>query len=292
MNSLPASLGFFPLHKVSDFKSRVPGDWNPEGHMIPMWPQEAMWIGFNRPANPVALLVGAGMVNAVTGARLMPQLDGGKQNYLVIPPQPWLDGFKPKEGERVFQFVAAELGKGETAEEQILGSAEFGGLQLGLFASQIPLIPASRPHEYIESGEVYSFDAVRTRGGMKTLGVPREMGLGVGGAIKQKIYPDPYLVGRSAETVWGKEPVEKAYIYIVHALDWESLTGQQPPASPITYQTYQMKGLPWFGLPDGSWGDVEGSETVSKLKPVSGDPDPVNATSQEQEVNPRTKGLW
>lgn len=288
VNELPASLGNFPVYRVADFRSGVPEDWKDGGHFVPVWEHEALWIGFSRPPRPVALVVGAGMVNAVTGKRLEGKPSGSPQDYLVVPPQPWLDGFKPMEGEQVFQFVAARLGSGETAEEQILGTAEFGGLQFGLFLPRIPLIPASRPSEHIIAGLGYKSLVVRTRGGSRR--TAQSMGLGAGGAIRQKIYPDPYLAGRQVSDVWPDEPSEKAYVYLVHSADFLAITGRQPPPSPINYQTYQEHGLPWFGLPDGTWGDVQGSEAISSLKPVGGNPDPVNA--QHGLSDPATKNLW
>lgn len=292
VNELPAGVGTFPVLRVADYSGKAPEHWKREGHFVPMYPQEALWIGFNRPAAPVALLVGAGMVNAVTGTKLEPNLVQSPQNYLAVPPQPWLDGFKRSGSESVFQFVAAQLGKGETAEEQILGTAEFGGIQIGVYKSKISLIPATRPREYILGGGFESMLYSTGTRGMKSATLSaRDMGLGAGGAIKQKIYPDPYIMGRSVTDVWADEPTEKAYIYIVHSGDFKMITGQEPPPTPITYEFYQKNGYPWFGLPDGSWGDVEGGgEVIEKLKPVSGGPDPVNADAPV--VNPMTEDLW
>ncbi len=290
INALPASLGAFPVFAVRDLP-KAPEHWHRESHVLPMYVHEAMWMGFNRPERPVALLIGAGMVNAVTGARLTESLDGTKQNYLAIPPQPWLDGFKRKEGESVYQFAAAKLGSGETAEEQILGGAEFGGLQFGLFDSNIPLIPASRPREYIESGGYYKDTFMLSAGFARSMRGPTEMGLGAGGAIRQKIYLDPYVTdGRNVSDVWSNKPTKKARVYIVLASDFKELTGVDAPPSPITFATYQQQGLPWFALPDGSWGDVEGSEAVDALKPVGGNPDPVVAGVPM--VDPATEDLW
>lgn len=268
VSELPAGLGEFPVYSVQDYRSTVPSDWHQEGYFMPMYSHEALWIGLQA-ATPVALLVGAGMVNAVTGERLEPQLSGNPQNYLVIPPQPWLDGFKPTQGEKVFQFVAAELGKGETAEEQILGTAEFGGLQFGLFTSKVPLYTTGRPNVYNTKGlGTLGSTAVRTRGASRS--TPQEMGLGAGGAIRQKIYPDPHVSGRrTVQEVWNDTPAEKAYIYFVHANDWRTLTGESPPPSPITRETYKQAGYSWFGLADGRWGDVEGGQNIDQLKPVS-----------------------
>lgn len=284
-SDLPISVGGFPIFKVSDFRGNVPNDWKEEGHFIPMWPQEAMWIGFNTPNKPVAVVVGAGMVNALTGSKLTSTLSVSPQNYIVAPPQPWIDGFKPTQGERVFQFVATQLGSGETAEEQLLGTSEFGGLQFGVFKSRIPLVNRwARTGAFPPPTLAGSSMRMTSRGdGIGYIGATiRPMGLGAGGAIKQKIYPDPFLEGRSVNEVWEEEPVEKAYVYIVHSADFKSITGQEPPASPISYETYQKQGLPWVLLPDGTWGDVEGGKAIDSLKPVSSEP----------QVNPKTKNLW
>ena len=118
------------------------------------------------------------------------------------------------------------------------------------------------------------------------------MGLGAGGAIRQKIYPDPYIKGRSVAEIWNDEPAEKAYIYIVHSGDFKSIVGYDPPPTPITHQFYQANGYPWFALSDGTWGDVDGATKFEKVKPVSGGPDPVIADAPGSVPNPLTKDLW
>lgn len=311
-SALPAGLGTFPLYKVSDFEGNVPKDWKLEGHFIPVYPQEALWLNFTA-SKPVALMVGAGMVNAVTGERLGPTLSAKPQNYMVCPTQPWLDGFKPTTGERVFQFVAAQLGSGETAEEQILGSSEFGGIQFGLFHSKIALIPDSLPSADSAFGQSTGFSGSQAKSlRLTSSNIPmryalssvasasaslnyagqdaRSMGLGAGGSIRQKIYADPYLLGRDVAEVWHEEPTAKAYIYIVHANDFKSITGHAAPPSPITYKTYQEQKLPWFGMKDGEWGDVEGGAAIDGLTPVSGGPHPTDANALS--VDPVTKDLW
>lgn len=278
-SALPASLGHFPVFAVKDYSRKAPEHWHREGYFLPMYAHEAMWMSFS-PSTPVALLVGAGKVNAVTGKKLEAHLKNGinvAQNYITVPPQPWLDGFKRSKGESVYQFVAAELGKGETAEEQILGSAEFGGIQLGVFKPKIPL---TMPQRRWRAGPFGASDGnlkllsgdVRARGVYSSQHT-RDMGLGAGGAITQKIYPDPYLLGRTVSEVWQDEPAEKAFVYIVHSEDFSKITGQAAPVSPITFETYQQQNLPWFGLKDGTWGDVEGGgQAIENLKPVSGGP--------------------
>lgn len=125
---LPAGLGSFPVFDVADYP--VPEDWKQRGGVfLPLHQSEAMWLHFRVPAGyPFAVKVAAGRVNAVTGAAWSDELCAAPQDYVVIPEQPWLDGFCVQQGV-VRQFVAAPLGDGHTVEEQLTGKAEWGGLQ-------------------------------------------------------------------------------------------------------------------------------------------------------------------
>lgn len=132
---LPPSLGTFPIAHVDDYKDKVPEKWVKHGGiMLPMWQSEAMWLQFQSchvPGHshvwPFAIKVSTGKRSAVTGKPWTKTLREG--DYLVIPDQKWLDGYAVEDGV-IRQFVAAPLGMGVTAEEQITGKAEFGGLQL------------------------------------------------------------------------------------------------------------------------------------------------------------------
>lgn len=296
-NPLPASMGRFPIYKVSDFKGRVPKNWKDQegAYIIPIYKHEALWIGFNLKGEPIALKVGAGMVNALTGERLTDQLSKNpEQDYLLPGHQSWLDGFKTNVGGNVFQFVSANLGEGETAEEQILGTAEFGGLQFAAFSSKVKLIPASRPHEHVLFGSYPMTFGDNTKGVMRSLrSAPsiQEMGLGAGGEISQKIYPDPYTKDHPLEKIWNTNPFKKVYVYMVDPKGFEAITGEKAPESPISFRDYQARGLPWFGLFDQSLDDLPGSGKLENLKKVGGAPDPVIA--EESEVvsdEPSNKG--
>jgi hypothetical protein len=59
-------------------------------------------------------------------------LSRNPQDYLVVPKQPWLDGYCVEIGV-IRQSVAMPLGQGFSIEEQLTGEAEFGGLQLEVF---------------------------------------------------------------------------------------------------------------------------------------------------------------
>ena len=156
-NMLPPGLGTFPIYKVSDFRSGTPKEWNSDAYFFPIYPQEAMWMSFN--ANqPRALIVAAGNVNALSGKPFGDNLDvklETPQNYVVLPTQPWLDGFKAEDG-KVYQFVAAELGSGETVEGQITGKETVGGIQFISYNPMKPLPVVQRPGYYALGGSLES----------------------------------------------------------------------------------------------------------------------------------------
>ena len=140
---LPPSLGHFPVHRVEDYAARVPEQWRAHGGVfIPMYQREAAWLSFSAPHwRPQALKVAVGMVNAVSGdpwsEAIVPRRE---QDYLVCPPQPWLDGINAGDGV-VRQFVAMPLGMGYTAEGQLTGDERFGGIQLVSFEAKPGVFP-------------------------------------------------------------------------------------------------------------------------------------------------------
>jgi hypothetical protein len=98
---LPPGLGSFPLRHVDDFAKNVPKKWVEHGGvMLPMYQSEALWISFeskyldrHRTEYPFAIKIATGKVNAVTGTTWINTLSGNPQDYVVIPQQPWLDGY-------------------------------------------------------------------------------------------------------------------------------------------------------------------------------------------------------
>ena len=121
---LPPGLGRFPLRHVDDFQTRVPPAWIEHGGvMLPMYQSEAMWINFRSGYDlkrgvryPFAVQVATGKINAVSGGPWSDKLlRRPSQNYVVVPKQPWLDGFCVAKGV-IRQFVAMPLGEGCTVE--------------------------------------------------------------------------------------------------------------------------------------------------------------------------------
>ncbi|KAI1755715.1 hypothetical protein F4782DRAFT_486668 [Xylaria castorea] len=143
---LPPDLGDFPVFKACDFASKLPTDMAAKGGVcFPMYQREAMWISFAAD-HPFMIKVYAGGVNAVSGEHSsetietkMRRLDllsknESIQDYVVVPRQPWIDGFAVSPGV-VRQFVAMPLGMGYTVEAQLTGQEVVGGLQLEITPS-------------------------------------------------------------------------------------------------------------------------------------------------------------
>src|SRR5262249_14423641 len=109
-----------------------------------------------------------------------------------------------------------------------------------------------------------------------------EIGIGRGGKIVQKVYPDPH--GLDA---WEQSPRATLACYLVNADAFEEITGETIPR-PVSSENYS--GL-WFGLNDTSEGDVAGTSKfiglksavfpASVVKPADAVPEPVAAKSAE-----------
>lgn len=263
VHALPPGLGRFPLARVDDHADRVPADWLQHGGVfLPMHPREAMWISFScRAWEPMAVKVAAGMVNAVTGDPWTDGLSRDRQDYLVAPHQPWLDGFKTASGE-VRQFVAMPLGSGYTAEGQITGEERFGGLQIAAYAARPGAIrrPDVVLHERVGMGQAWDGLAVESLQAAPAA----PMGMAPGGRMRQKVYPDPH--GRAT---WREDHEGRVFVHIVDAMAYRQITGRAAPPSPISAQTYAQHGLPWFSLYDDHAGDVPGSGTLDSVRTVA-----------------------
>ena len=100
-----------------------------------------------------------------TGEGWENELSEQPQDYVVIPDQPWLDGFSVMKG-MIRQFVAMPLGEGYTAEEQLTGEAEHGGLQIVVYPikpsyyereeEQLHFVAYGPPRAEMELGEMGS----------------------------------------------------------------------------------------------------------------------------------------
>jgi hypothetical protein len=252
---LPPGLGPFPLRHVDDFADNVPAPWIEHGGvMLPMYQSEALWINFSG-HYPFAVKVATGKIDAVTGGSLRPGLERRPQNYLSIPQQPWLDGFCVETGV-IRQFVARPLGAGYTAEEQITGAAEHGGIQLIVHPLKNEVYERSRRVELKMSaitGEMVAFHRVS------------EMGLAPGGRMRQQIFDDPHALSD-----WDQAQAGRCFVHLANSLVWRQITGAEPPTVPPTAREYSQAGLPWFEYYDDGLSAVEGSDILRRIKSVMG----------------------
>ncbi len=250
---LPAGLGFFPLRHVDDFARRVPESWVEHGGvMLPMYQSEAMWIFFNS-TFPMAVKVAAGKINAVTGEAWDDGLHRGPQDYVVVPNQPWLDGYCVEKGV-IRQFVAMPLGSGYSAEEQITGKDEHGGLQIRACPMRADVYKEWQKRWQVQRAMV-------EREACSTLGLSKGMGLAPGGRMRQQIYDDPHALSD-----WDTRNTSRCFVHLANSALWLDVTGEAPPAKPLTSKQYESHGIPWFDYYDDEASAVAGSDLLAKLK--------------------------
>ena len=270
---LPAGLGLFPLHDIDEFQQSVPPLWLERGGVLmPMYQSEALWIYFHT-GYPFAVKVGAGKINAVTGESFGEDLASSPQNYLVVPGQPWLDGFAVSKGV-IRQFVAMPLGAGYSAEEQLTGKAEVGGLQLQAF----PMKPAVCFQKVIKDrlpkslGDLlreWTRDILRLPGYNYLLdmlfgsSLGGAMGLGAGGKMQQEIYADPYGIDD-----WDLSQSRRCFVHLCNSMQWRQITGNYPPHPPLTASEYKKHRIPWFDYYRDDLQALDGSPILEKLKSV------------------------
>ena len=258
---LPPGLDPFPLLHVDDYAERMPGAWNERGGVfLPMYQAEAMWLYFTGSrVYPFAVKVAAGKIDAVTGKQWDRKLHRSPQDYLAIPRQPWLDGFCVSKGS-IRQFVAMSLGEGYTAEEQITGEAEHGGLQIIVYPMK-----RERYEELLKERE-QTWDAQLTGSEdmMKCYCLGSAMGLAPGGLMRQEIYDDTYNLDDYDSSVSSR-----CYVHILNSLQYREVTGQNPPTKPPTAAQYTQAGLPWFDYYDAEAKALKGSKKLAGLDSVA-----------------------
>jgi hypothetical protein len=248
---LPPGLGRFQVFRVRDYQDRVPAAWLKEdGVFISMHQAEALWLSFDSaPWKPSAVTVAVGRVNAISGGTWPDTLRAAPQNYVVCPPQLWLDGIKAGAG-FVRQFVAMPLGRGATVEGQITGVETHGGMQVRVYDPKPGRFPDAPPP-----------DAARQGGAPKMAAAsPGRMGFVPGGRIAQKVVRDPF----GLET-WDDRQFGTLIVHVLNSAQHEAVTGHPAPPSIVSARTYTEHGFPWFRHYEEDAPDVPASETLAAL---------------------------
>ena len=253
---LPPGFGRFPLRHVDDFARAVPPRWVEHGGvMLPMYQSEALWLNFHC-EYPFAVKVAAGKINAVTGDEWSDPLQRRPQDYLVAPSQPWLDGYCVEKG-FIRQFVAMPLGAGYSAEEQLTGEAEHGGIQVIAYpmkAEAYKRYCATRRRMFAAEDMLCSCVGAAAP----------DMGLAPGGRMRQEIFDDPHDFGD-----WEQGHASRCFVHIANSLVWRQIAGENPPTTPPTAQEYNDAGLPWFDYYDDGLQAVQGSGKLKDLDSVA-----------------------
>jgi hypothetical protein len=263
---LPPGLGSFPLRHVDDFAERVSSAWLQRGGvMLPMYQAEALWICFgggggmfDSSGYPFAVKIATGKINAVTGDAWKPGLTRKPQDYVVSPTQPWLDGYCVEKG-TIRQFVAMPLGADYTAEEQLTGEAQHGGVQLLVY----PMKREAYERMLARRKKADSWSSEEGEPVVACMSRAMDMGLAPGGRMRQEIYDDPHKLAD-----WDTEHASRCFVHIANSLVWQSITGGLPPSPPPTAKHYTRAGLPWFDYYAEGQTAVDGSEKLAGMKSV------------------------
>jgi len=271
---LPPGLGRLPVLPVDALGDHAPASMREAGgFFIPLHQSEALWLAFGGAWwKPNAVQVGIGGVNAISAESWEAPLTADPQNYLVCPNQMWLDGINAGGG-YVAQFVAVPLGTGATVEGQLTGAEEVGGIQLRIYEPG----PGRFPERAPERKETFLTG--------RPLASP-QLGVGAGGKLHQKIYPDPYGIA-----TWDTASAVSLSVHLVNSEQYQSLTGLKPPPTPVSAALYTEHGLPWFDLYEETAGDVSRSERLAGVEPVAGEVQPVDIDpAQVRRIDPGGRG--
>jgi hypothetical protein len=248
---LPPGLGRFDVHRDDDYRDKVPAQWRQAGGVfISMYQSEALWLSFDAaPWKPNAVTVAVGRINVLTGGPWPDTLQASPQNYLVCPPQLWLDGINAGHG-FVRQFVAMPLGHGATIEGQLTGVEAHGGLQVRVFDPRSGRFPDEAPPEF--QGPRRGPPAMASAGSSP-------MGFVPGGQIDQKVLVDPHGID-----TWDADAFGTLVVHVLNSEQHAAVTGEAPPTSPVSARTYAEQGFPWFRLYE-EHGDLPPADVLSRL---------------------------
>lgn len=114
----------------------------------------------------------------------------------------------------------------------------------------------------------------------------KRMALGAGGAISQNILCDKQPPG-----IWDIPRAIRINIQIINSLDFEDITGLVAPPTPISFDTYEDLGIPFFQYymedTQAISGDFGGVLSVDPF-----DSDPVTETATEPSGSKEGKQSW
>jgi hypothetical protein len=187
----------------------MPADWVDRDDLFaPAYEGEAFFVAFEG-RQPHAVQVEADGVNALSAEPGGTALRADPQNYVVCPPQRWLDGFYDGQ-RRVRQFTAAI---------DTIASDRTGGRGLTFRVFPLKTIALEKP-------PAPSIDVLHE--------TDFEWSIRKGGVIGEPIVRDPLGVES-----WDQEAVEDARIHLVDVNWFSRITGEPPPPPPLDPPIYR-----------------------------------------------------
>jgi hypothetical protein len=206
---LTAHHGALPLRASANYRKSIDSDWIAHGDLFaPAYEGEAFFAAFEG-TQPHAVQVDAGGTNAISGGPAGAPLADDPQNYVVAPPQQWLDGFYDGR-RRVGQFTATFRGGHEAA---------------ALTFRVHPPRPGALTRHAASKDVLHGVDGVD--------GVDFDGSVRKAGAIDQAIVPDPLGVAS-----WEPD-AKKLRIHLVDVTWFRAITGEEPPPAPPAPPKYR-----------------------------------------------------
>ena len=92
----------------------------------------------------------------------------------------------------------------------------------------------------------------------------KELGIAVGGKIKQKVYKDKIGVHK-----YNPKRITRIFVNIANAEMWKQITGKDLPPSPITKDVYVNQGIPWFELYDEKIKGVKAAKGFKNIQSIN-----------------------
>ncbi|KAF7876494.1 hypothetical protein EAF04_001584 [Stromatinia cepivora] len=223
-HQLPPDLGNFPIFSIDEHAEKLPVDLVRKGGVfIPIFQREALWIRFfTDNLTPFAIKVYVGGINAVSGQSKHDPVGSneadkhtmGKQNYLVVPGQEWLDGVVRSDG-TVMQFVAGMIVH----------------LILRLRGGGNNPIPPKMAKQMEEKAEKQLYEKLY------------ELTLAPGGSIHQAIRKDHFGKHR-----YDEKHAVMFNMQLLGPKTFQLVTGLPPPQTPVSAETYAEYGYPFFEM--------------------------------------------
>ena len=206
----------------------------------------------------------------------------------AVPVRPRRLGFRPGRGRRRSAFDP------ESGEHEAAAASGYTPISApGPAAGAVPEAPGPAGNPSAD-GAAGSAPPPRVPG---PAGPAPEMGLGVGGRMRQALYRDE----RPLED-WRDHPSGRVFVHLATVPQWQDITGEPAPVSPVDRAAYASAGLPWFAYYDVDGADHEPARSPAGTRPAGGlpgtdhvpgaAPDPYRVEQPGDGPGPVTDGEW